>query len=347
MIRVACGLILLAGLALYIVGRGDPSSFVVLPMSDAEGLAITTEDLPGFVVQKATHSFKQGIYGAELNTVLTADTAAAMPESYPFGIKQVVRYGNSASKVQRELDLYRIWKTFELVMLMPSAPTYEDLPIRPGRRETYVKKATSGAIVAYEIDYVLNNVYIDTVLFGTADTLTEDVALKTAEISLKKYDAKVAKRLTFWLVDQGDMDFETFTDLLLRVLVPAIGFVLLLLVYPMDDKARIRLIPADLLGIALATLYAYMLWQSIYISGTSGRIFFIVEGWSGALTVGLTGLVAFMGVSLLRKQWSAQSAPEPLRPAAPPQTSCPRCKQLSASFGKRCLHCGLEFRRSA
>ncbi|HZO31878.1 MAG TPA: hypothetical protein VFH48_38465 [Chloroflexota bacterium] len=350
---IAPGVIAVTMFVLLVVNCNLKVSSAVLPRSDTWNIGITTRDLGGFTPKTTTRKYEEELYWASLSTELTADDQTQATGNYPQVIRQAVTFTRSPELAERNLDLFMMRRPFEMLIFMRGGEAVESLPIRPGRHEKYVKRWTSAYDVGYEVVYLINNVYIDTLLVGDARTLTEDHALEIAEISYKKYQGLLADRLTLREDEDGKLSFATFMAYLVRILVPVIGFCTFLVLYPVDERGRSRLIWPDTLSLILATIYAILLWAAHFITGDGGRFFFVVEGWGGALTVALTALVAWMG---LRRLWEQRFAPLEPQPLASAQrrispsgglTSCPRCKRLSPSASPSCTACGLPFRGRA
>src|SRR5262249_17889373 len=155
-------------------------------------------------------------------------------EQYPSAVEQSIHYNADASDARRHLETERSFNAGAITHLFAGPVDRADVPVRPGRREARITRATAGTTVAYELDYVLSNISIYTVMSGRADILTEAKALEIASISLKKYDTIVRRRTRFLEEEYADWRFETFVDPLVRVCVPLIGFILFLLFFPSD-----------------------------------------------------------------------------------------------------------------
>jgi len=348
-VGIAIGVIGLLLLALTAVDWNRTASGVVLPVSDTDDLAVTVWDLPSFPVQTSSSEVRQDRTWAYVSTSFTSDEGAPGAELYPHLISQRIHYTNDASDAREALEHDRSWNKRIVDRMLGGSPQRYDLSIRPGGRESRVTRAIGGNnTVAYEIDYLLNNIAIDVVLAGNQDALSEERALELARISLKKFDAKVRSRTRFVEFPVDDLRFETIVHPVVTVAIPLIGYVLFLLFVRSAERGSPVQIKPDAFSIGLAALYALLLWKAISISGSGDRILFEVEGWLGKLTICLTIILAAMGLRLL---WQQRLPPIPRqRTAGRPfsgQASCPRCRRLSPASSARCEHCGLEFRQRA
>lgn len=343
---IAVGLAALALTLLTFADCSGSASRAVLPVTDIDDIAIEQSDLPGISLRSSSRTFKA--HGEEGYVSLSYDTDATVTgsEKYPSHIEQSIHYNSDAGHARWHLDFERLLGTRSIDRRLTGTPDRADVPVRPGRREQHVVRATDGSTVVYELDYILNNISIYTVLSGRPDRLTAERALEISDITLNKYDRLVRQRTLFLQEEYEDWRFETIVDPLVRVCVPLVGFVLFLLFFPSDSKRFVVQITAGLGSVSLAALYAFLLWKSITISGYGDVVRFEVDGWGGVLTLGLTALLAVMGARLL---WRRPIPVHGRRVGVGPSfsTSCPRCKQVSRRLSDRCEYCSLEFRGRA
>jgi len=275
-----------------------------------------------------------------------SDETAPGAEKYPSTIKQFIDYNSDASGARRDLEIDCSLRKRSIDHLFTGTPDCTDVPVRRGRREEHITRTTDGSTVVYELDYVLNNISIYTILSGRPDLLTEDRALEISDISLNKYDRIVRRRTLFLEEEYEDWRFETIVDPLVRVFVPLVGFVLSVLFFPSGSKTLVVQIKVQVASVMLAALYAFLLWRSITISGYGNAVLFAVDGWGGTLTLCLTAVLALMGVRLLWVRPTLTHAPH-MAAGSASQISCPSCRQINRPSSARCERCGLEFRGRA
>jgi hypothetical protein len=332
---VVVGLLLLA-LSIASVGVSGSASYVVLPSSAVEGIAITLADLPDFPLRTSTRAVRSDRGRARISVSFEADESAPGAGRYPGTILQFIEYENDVNGARRSIELGRSSSR--------TNPDRTALPVRPGRREASIARIVEGPRVVFDVYHLLNNIVVNTTLVGDPATLTEDRALEIVDITLKKYDKEVRSRTRFTDFPVNNIDLVTIVDPLTKVSVPLIGFVLVILFYPSGERSRLLQLNTGAAAVVLAAVYAFLLWKSIYISGSGNTILFVVEGWPGLATVCLTAVVAALGVRLLWWRPLPQSpGPDALGWLAARQTSCPHCKRLSPAASTRCEHCGQEF----
>jgi hypothetical protein len=343
---IAVSLVALAITLLTFVDGNGSASRVVLPVTDIDDLAIDQRDLPGMPLRSYAGTFNTNREWGYATVSFGADETAPGAEKYPSTIEQSILYNDDASDARRQLETERSLSARSIERLFTGTPDRADVPVRPSRREQHITRTTDGSTVVYELDYVLNNISIHTVLSGRPDLLSEERALQISDISLNKYDTIVRRRTLFLQEEYEDWRFETIVDPLVRVFIPLVGFVLFLLFFPSDSKTLVVQMKVEMVSMLLAALYAFLLWRSITISGYGNVVRFTVDGWSGTLTLVLTAVLAVMGMRLLSKR----PTPPHIRrvdAGAPTSTSCPRCRQISPLASAHCDWCGLEFRRRA
>ena len=264
---VAVGLAALVLMLLTYVDCGGSASRAVLTITDIDDLAIAQSDLPGLPLRSYSRTFKTHREWGYVSVSFGADETAPGAEKYPSGIEQSIHYNSDKSDARRHLETERSLSARSIDRQLTGAPDRTDVPVRPGRREERITRTTDGSTVVYELDYVLNNISIYTIVSGRPDLLTEDRALEISDISLHKFDTIVRRRTLFLEEEYEDWRFETIVDPLVRVFVPLVGFVLFMLFFPSGSKTLVVQSTVEIGSVLLAALYAFLLWRSITISG--------------------------------------------------------------------------------
>jgi hypothetical protein len=340
---IAVSLAALVLTLLTFVDCSGSASRAVLRVTDLDDITIEQRDLPDLPIRRYTRTFKAYRDWGYASVAFGSDKSAAGAEKYPSGIEQSIIYNDDASDARNHLETERSLSRRRIDQLFTSTPDRADIPVRPGRREVRITRATDGTTVVYELDYVLNNVSMYTVLYGRSDLLTEDRALEISDISLRKFDTIVRRRTLFLEEPYEDWRFETIVDPLVRVFVPLVGFVLFMLFFPISSKTLVVQITVEILSLMLAAMYAFLLWRSIMISGYANVVRLSIDGWLGTLTLVITAALAVMGARLLWRRPTPIHVRRQVSGSVSP-TSCPRCRQLSRAARDRCEYCGLEFR---